>query len=278
MGNQYDKHKYAVIAEYSDLGEDGTRSGEICPACQGGSTKEGSLSISRRGGILLWHCHRASCKFSGSDRSPAPDGSESRESRNRTPDVEVHDIDKATTRLLAAKLGVPIESIGYAGIGWTGDGDGRYGRRFAFPIFDPLARIRGTSYRSYEGAKPKAIVHLDRPSDIAACWYRWRRASDNLVLVEDQVSAIRLAPFVDTLALLGTNLSDSKVDEILGINPKYQQVHLSLDADAVGDAIKTQLRLTRRGIMPNLRITAIECDVKDMDKEQFDNYLKRVIQ
>lgn len=91
------------------------------------------------------------------------------------------------------------------------------------------------------------------------------------------MSAIKLAPYVDALALLGINLSEAKVEEILAVRPEYKVVHFSLDPDAVGEAIKTQLRLVRKGVLPNLRLTAIERDVKNMDKEQFDTYLRRVV-
>lgn len=273
--SRYDKQRYAIIAEYADLDEDGTRSGEICPACEGGSTKEGSLSVSRRGGVLLWHCHRASCGFSGSDRVASEGGPKTRELGRSPPDVKVSPLDTATSKFLALKFGLPITSIGYAGIGWVDESSPSYRRRFAFPIFDPLAGVRGTSYRSYEGDKPKNLIRLDYSGAVAASWYRWRRHSDSVVLVEDQVSAIKLAPHVDAVALLGTNLSDAKVEEILSVSPAYKNIHLSLDLDAVADAIKTQLRLREK--VPHLRITAIECDVKNMNKKQFDTYLERVL-
>lgn len=103
-------------------------------------------------------------------------------------------------------------------------------------------------------------------------WYRFLRKSDTLVLVEDQVSAIKLAPYVDACALLGTHISDAKADEIKA--QKYKQIFLSLDADAIDTAIKLQLKW--RVKIPNLYILGIGQDIKDMSPEAFEEYLNSI--
>lgn len=89
------------------------------------------------------------------------------------------------------------------------------------------------------------------------------------------MSAIRLAPFFHSIALLGTNLSDTKVEEIQAQEPKYERVFIALDNDATMDSIRTQLRLRSR--MPNLFVLGLQKDIKDMDTNEFQEFLKRVV-
>lgn len=120
------------------------------------------------------------------------------------------------------------------------------------------------------------MIQLVDDDAVAAAWYRWRRKSRVLVLVEDQVSAIKLAPYVHALALLGTNLSDAKVAEINAITPAYEHVYISLDNDATGEAIKMQL--ANRGRIKGLLVAALGKDIKDMTTEEFNTYVQQLLQ
>lgn len=275
MAHYNDKHKDEVILEFGGLRDEETHSGQICPACKGGPTKEGSLSVSRRGGVLLWKCHRASCDFHGAHGSTRADGDQGPvpKSNPRGVYVPTTPLNKAYATFLATKYGLTGEAVERAELGWTGDSLGRYGRRISFPIFDPSNRKRGESYRSYEGAKPKNVITLADADEIAFAWYRWKRSSKILVLVEDQVSAIKLAPHVHAAALLGTHLSQEKIDEIKSAG-KYGHVILSLDQDAVLEAVKLQLKWANQ--LPGMCIQGIHKDIKDMSNEEFQSYLKRL--
>src|SRR5690606_20050617 len=118
-----------------------------------------------------------------------------------------------------------------AGLGWVEEGAGKYSRRFSFPIFGPDSKERGAQYRSYEGARPKSLNSLFFDGAVSSSWYKWVRVSKLLVLVEDQVSAIKIAPHHHSLALLGTNLNEPKIEEILEQEPKYERIYLCLDND-----------------------------------------------
>lgn len=261
-----------IILDYASLGDGETRAGEICPACSGGTSKEGSLSVSRSGGSLLWNCHRASCGFHGASSSSARPGqaSSGTEARERPLYIPTTPITEAIAKLLSASYGLTGAAIEFAQLGWTGDHAGRYGRRVSFPIYGPDSRKRGTSYRSFQGADPKAIIDLQGEDSIAQCWYKMRRASSTLILVEDQLSALRLAPHVHAVALLGTNVSDAKVAEYK--QGKYTRVILSLDNDATYEAIKLTLRL--RGSLP-INVMGLEKDIKNMSTDEFESYLGR---
>lgn len=272
----YDKQAYTIELDYASLGEGQTSSGQVCPACEGGPSKEKSLSVSRRDGVLLWNCHRASCSFGGSTRSLGRDrkarsgGDSSASSVN----IKTTPLSAATAGLLAAKFGIPIKDFRLAGCGWTGESAGNYGRRVSYPIFGPDSRKRGENYRSYEqGVKPKSLIKLFYEDAVASSWYKWKRKSTTLVLVEDQVSAIKVAPFHHSLALLGTNLSEAKVLEILYAD-KYDRIYLALDNDATMEAIKTQLKWRDR--MPNMMVLGLQKDIKDMDNKDFQEFLSRL--
>lgn len=86
------------------------------------------------------------------------------------------------------------------------------------------------------------------------------------------MSAMRLAPYVHAVALLGTHISEAKAEEIK--EGKYKNIVLSLDPDAVGNAIKLQLYW--RNKLPNMCVVGIPTDVKDMDKDEFNSYLRRI--
>lgn len=263
-----------VVLDYADLADETTEAGQVCPACKGGTSEEGSLSVTRRGELLLYNCHRASCGFSGRVRA---DGTGSRiklrpEEKDGRVSVTSTPLNPATTGFLAAKFGIGRETLDLAELRWTGEGRHNYGRRVGFPIVGPDSKRRGYSYRSYEGSTPKALIELTSKEQPALSWYKFLRKSDILVLVEDQVSAIKLAPHVHSCALLGTHLSEAKVHEIK--EQGYRRIYLCLDPDAVFTAIKMQLAL--RHSLPNMYVLGIECDIKNMDKGQFDAFLNRL--
>jgi hypothetical protein len=87
------------------------------------------------------------------------------------------------------------------------------------------------------------------------------------------MSAIKVAPYHHSLALLSTNLNEDKVAEILA-QPKYDRIYLCLDNDAVYEAIKTQLRWRSR--LPNMMVLALQKDIKDMDEAEFSEFLGRL--
>lgn len=275
--DKYASERDAVELDYSNLGDGTTAAGQVCPACQGGSSKEGSLSITRRGGLLLYNCHRASCDFHGAIDVVGGGGKPAlwNQEKPRRTNIPTYEIREATLRLLAIKYSIGIEILRSAQLRWSGDGDGHFDRRVCFPIYGPDLKERGTSYRSYEaGVKPKAIIELRSANDVACSWYKWLRTSDTLIIVEDQMSAIKLAPYVHSMALLGTHLSDTKAEEVVA--GKYDKVLISLDADATYTAIKMQL--AHRNNIKNLYVAGLGKDIKDMTKGELDEYLRQNVQ
>src|ERR1700745_968654 len=95
---------------------------------------------------------------------------------------------------------------------------GRIGRgdynRYALMINDPQGSRRGVVLRSPWAGSPldgargltgkKALTYMDRVSPVQACYIGHGRPSNMLVIVEDQLSAIKLAECgLSSVALLG---------------------------------------------------------------------------
>lgn len=270
----YAAERDAIELEYISLGDGETKAGAICPSCKGGSSKEGSLSVTRRGGLLLYNCHRASCPFHGVIVTTGiPGGAAPRNKKGvDLPYIETYPIREATLKFLAAKYEIPIKVLQTAGLRWSGDGDGHFARRVCFPIHGPDLKERGQSYRSYEeGVKPKAIISLNAEDALACSWYKWLRSSHTLIIVEDQMSAIKLAPHVHSLALLGTHISDAKAAEVAAGG--YEKVLISLDNDATREAIK--LQIAHRNTIKNLYVAGLGKDIKNMTTGEFNEYLSQ---
>lgn len=270
-----EEQRNEIYLSYEHIGEGTTASGVLCPACQGGSEQEKSFSVSRRGGTLLFNCHRSSCNLRGAVQlSGMPTFGEEQRGTNlspRYPRIKAQPLGGEAATLLASRYRIPAESIEYSGFGWTGDAHSRYGRRVAMPIYGPNGKERGASYRSYEGVAPKAIVDLRTTDDLVASWYKWLRRSDNLMVVEDQVSAVRLAPFTHSLALVGTNFPIELADEVA--QQGYKRVIICLDNDATSKAIKLQLMFRTK--IKGLEVRGLAKDIKDMNDEEFQEHLQR---
>lgn len=90
------------------------------------------------------------------------------------------------------------------------------------------------------------------------------------------MSAIKLAPYYDTVALLGTNMSETKVEEIAGFgNGRYSQIFLCLDNDATFKAIKYTLQW--RQALPKLKVRGLAKDIKDMTDVELDEFMMSLI-
>ena len=94
-----------------------------------------------------------------------------------------------------------------------------------------------------------------------------------VVLVEDQISALKASRWCNAVSLMGTNLSDSKVLELR----KCQAPHfiLALDEDAKVKA--AQLKTRFEEMLPGgLKIVFIKKDLKDSTDDEIKEYLGMV--
>lgn len=261
--------------EYRGLADGERRSGQLCPVCDGGASREKSLSVSRHRDHLRFMCFRASCNFRGRINLTPSAARSSTVQGNAEPKRERRVIVQPLPEHLANELSerYMIEPGIFEWAKWvyTSDYMG-FGPRVGMPILDPNGEQRGTSWRSYTGVIPKALIARSKQEEMI-CWYRGRKYGKTLVVVEDQASALRVAAQgVDALALCGTLLTLNRIYEIKGQN--YEKVFLCLDEDATGQAIKHSVAYKAR--LPQLNIMALNEDIKNMNEVQFEMFIQNV--
>lgn len=270
----YKEAVYDVELDHSDLHEGETRAGQMCPLCNGGPDGKATFSVSKRDGVLLFFCHRVSCPFRGTTSRTSRAGEGDRQSRSSSPQYfpPTRELDEESYQLLSDRFGLTRESLGFAGVRRVEGARRNYTGRICFPIYGPDLRERGASYRTYEdGVEPKALV-LMREGQLKAGWYKFLRRCDTLVIVEDPVSAIKLAPHFHSLALFGTHISDQVADEVVA--GRYKRVWLALDEDATKQSIRQVLRLRRR--VGGIKVYPLSVDIKDMSDETFNHTVEEL--
>ena len=251
-----------LLLEYGELGEGVTSAGNLCPQCKGGDSGEGTLSVSQRDGEILWYCHRASCGLRG--RSSTGGGSTVR----RTAPVDVRGavgrgyIREATAlpehivELLRERYSIVPRHFAKWQLGWAAEE-----ARVVQPVFNYQGEPVGSILRSLTGATPKTISHTESG---AMAWYT-KAASDRLIIVEDQLSAIRAADHMSAVALLGTNLTEERLYEMREAG--FKTALLALDKDAFTLAVRYVTKL--RGII-GLQLLPIQKDIKNQSEEELN--------
>lgn len=230
----------------------------LCPLCSGGSGHEKSLTVWEEGWYKLAKCHRASCDaFS---KSPIAFGTGDAEIAAPAPSTEVLRPYRADTYpicmypnvLEAFKRKYGFDGQGILTCSW-GDAP------LIIPIFCPRGNIRGhVEKRGLFPGEQKLNRIWKAKEEPMLSWTRHNGYEfDSVILVEDQISALKYAAFTGmrAVALLGTNLTIQAVAEIQR-NAKH--VTIALDADATAKAF----RIARRW-----GAAFSSCQVKILDKD-----------
>lgn len=263
-----------VLLTYGTLAEGQKLSGLRCPSCEGGRSHERSFSVGRENGVLWWKCFRASCAFSGASGSRSVMGGTApvKGAKEQSKIVRVEALPDEWLEFLENKYAITEETIRLAGWRLCPDYDGR-GTRILMPVYGPDGLKRHENFRSYDGSLPKTLINKQSDEETIS-WYRWAKYNKTLVIVEDQPSAVRIAQelYVDSLALLGVLLNPARLNEIKQQN--YERIYLALDNDATAHAVKLGWQLRAR--LPQLRIKALDKDVKDMSPEEFQGFIDEV--
>lgn len=237
---------------------------KLCPKCQGGRSRELSLSSVERHGVTAWRCWRAKCGYSTlmltSDAPPV-----SKPSYRELPTIlprneavnyylSIYRIDSDTADVFGIKA-------------TTHD-------RLALPIYDPRGRLRGWNLRGTRPGQNKADIYCT--GALTLSWFKAKAIAGGAVVgsapilaVEDQLSAIRLAAAgITACALLGTNVSQAKVMEIDRVS--HGRWLLALDADAIGKAL---VQTQRHAI----RVLRLSRDAKNCTPLELTNVIERAI-
>jgi len=280
------------------LRSDGDMVRELCPFCLGGTSRERSFSMSRKGSTASYICFRASCgrrgrfMYGGVPHIDNP-------TNNTTPSTSRYtgscsSLTVKHTQYFKNRFNIQPSVLREYGVKVAADG------RVIFPIISPSGVIRGDNVRTYtslleDGSTfPKAKIYIE-PDDVPMSWHRinftptqiHNKTQTNrelmipgfmdrlLILVEDQVSAIKASRMVDSVALLGTSLNFGRmmeVVEVINSSGKYDNVLLLLDSDAYKKAIEVYIRT--RSIIPNLGVYKLKKDIKDMNYIDISKLLK----
>jgi hypothetical protein len=276
----------------------GAWASQVCPSCLGGGSKERSMSVLiEQNGVIKWNCFRASCDFKGS--AFTNQGIHTKEYQqvavqriNNPLTADLFPLSDKDYTYFSTRYSIP-ESIAEQAIKRTES-------RYALPIFRPNGSVRGhITRRPWDGSgldtadnrndsnwAMKSLTYMDSFDEPVQSWYYSQSREPKydtgivqghtaVVLVEDPISALRLATYMDDMegddvsyavcALLGTGVNAGKVREIQEV-ARNSPVYIALDADATGQAF-AMARKWGPGFR-SLRVTILPKDIKDMDNDE----------
>jgi hypothetical protein len=159
---------------------------------------------------------------------------------------------------------------------------GRIGRgdynRYALMINDPKGSRRGVVLRSPWKGSPlyelrmgtpakKALTYMDKVAPVQACYLGHGSPANMLVIVEDQLSAIKLAECgLSSVALLGVpGEGEIGMDRLRELSSFHaDEVIVALDSDATENAFKFARKWGHA--FKSLRVAILERDLKDTSK------------
>ena len=251
-----------LLLEYSHLGDGETMGGQLCPACSGGSRSEHSMSVSRRGSVLLWKCHRASCGYSGTAGSKGYQSGTTKPvtTKGVVGRIYLRNADPLPAELaesLVARYHLSSSELAKCSF------DSESGR-VVLPVPNAEGEMLGCVLRSENGAVPKALSYVE---ENAVAIFR-NYSSQKLYVVEDIYSAIRASKYVNAAAILGTHLNTERITTLkyLGCKENY----LALDADAYEKAVRYCIYF--RGQLP-MRPVKLDKDLKNLTDEELRSVL-----
>lgn len=248
----------------------GTTARKLCPACSGGSSAEESLDVTRKTQGLLYYCQRASCHqggfislIGGASGDPVPREGVTRKFVPRPLTDELETLMEDDYDFFLAEFEIPPSVLEEYGVA---NAFSESTHRYLYPVHGPRGLFLGYTTRTYNPAAfPKAFTYKQYDYPWMA-WYINRYNEDLVFVVEDQVSAMKIASLgFNAIALLGTTINDEKINLI---GTYFKNVCLMLDKDAHEVALAASIKysLFFSKLMPAL-IPGGK-DPKDTPKEQ----------
>lgn len=239
-----------AIKELGDGLGDGETRRAVCPWCDGGEVNRGQRSFVVRGTAtgIAYRCYRATCSAFHPSAGHIGDAGVVA-SRGFTDDPkkstyispyrgELEPLPKWMIELLYDKFELQPHELTAAGFKWAPEEE-----RVYMPVYGPSGGLRGAQLRSYDpDANPKTLAHPEK----ATPWQAFYRLGEGrptgpishpniLLVLEDQVSALKASRHFNTVALLGTRLTDDKLEELSAIGAR--NTLFGMDGDATGKAI-----------------------------------------
>jgi hypothetical protein len=260
-----------VKDKIKELGKDlqvGETIRTTCPYCE--AKHENSFAITRKPGVLLYYCHRATCGKHGLIGSMAEVGSggmssETRKSKIRRYDGELTPTPELWRRTFAERYGISSEELDRQGIRYSPSM-----QRIYFPIYDYRGFQIGENLRSIHASqKPKTLIYPWTEKALIHFPLN-QRLDERLVLCEDQVSSIKVAKVTAGAALLGANLKGLHLIRDIGI----KKITLMMDGDNAGRIATAKLS---NQLSPFFEVKAVYLpkgkDPKDLSIKQLKELL-----
>lgn len=267
--------RLAIKADAQDLPLGGSTNAIKCPWCNKASSF--SVTKSMRGDIL-YICHRASCDEGSrggyirdrGDRGPATQG------RVFTPRM----YNGTTLRLEGARLAELVRryDLSEKEISWAGWLHAPVRDALVIPVYSPYGQVRGCVAKHFDPATiPKSLTYKE-VDDVWMGWYIRDLASpkddkgkfDQVIVVEDAISAVKASRIYPAVAIFGTHLNSKMMEEILS---QSDNVILALDKDAT---LKAHDYAKQFAMYGNFRAIALSKDIKDMTKEELGVWNGRI--
>ena len=264
-----------IAERYGYLAEGEAVGGQVCPECGGGRSGERSLRVHKYNGRLYAKCYRASCPFVYRGKQ----GVFVQQAAVRVPKelqpfrvVNQRPMSDEEKDALSKQFSIEQGMFDWAKWYHVDDFMNGLGPRFVLPIIGPNGKVRGKTFRSWQGHLPKSLINKLADEEMI-CWYRPHQYGKVLVVVEDQPSALRLAAAgIDALALCGTSVNDARMNEIR--KQGHDKVWMCLDQDATVLAFNITAAYKKRFM--HLYIKPLDKDVKNMTAAEFAQFLEDV--
>lgn len=249
----------------------------VCPFCQEDWENQGrpgaiwkpskSMSITRIPQGLLYNCFRATCRDGhGFIPNVISDPSKYQKRKAFTPaeyNYPTTDVPKRYQKFLAENYLLSYEDLEEQGIKYSPNKDS-----LVIPIQDLYGHEVGYNDRDYFNArKPKAIAYWF--NDVIKLHFPigWDKSkSDELVVVEDQLSSIRVKDHCRCAALLSCNVNPMKMAFLSSLTSK---IILALDPGV--ETVALNIATLYRMYFDKLDVRFLSKDPKEMSDEEIKN-------
>ena len=253
----------AIIAEMGEHLEPGTTIRELCPRCDGGSSSEKSLSLTKsEDGYILWQCFRSSCDLApGNTGSTGGPIARVQKPKRRVFTGDTRNLEPEHLERIEELWGITRPEHWW----WTDDHMGRV----AMSIRSPKYLHRGWVLRDIYGKSAvKALTYVNEDEE-GISWYR-EHPNAGTVIVEDVPSAVRASKYSNSLALCGTGVGTSRAVEIAEYATR--PIIVALDQDATAEAF----RIARKWALlwGDVKVLPLQKDIKNMEEEDICQLLK----
>lgn len=259
--NAYDHLR--VVSSTLHLGED--RGGEVCPFCNGGRTREATLSIRRVGPLTtLYVCHRASCGRKGRIGPSVAFhdlGSVKAEKPERRFTGEISDVPEEVRSKFIEDYGIDLAAT--SSVGWNVDA-----QKTVWGIRGPDGALRGYELRRYRGDAGPKTDHFRHDREDPWCgWYFPNQLSlgRRIIAVEDPVSALKVSKQYPCCSLMGSHIDLDRLVELVEV-ALDDPILVCLDRDATDKANKLAKRYAM--LAPNMIAVPLQVDMKYMTHDE----------